>query len=234
MTINNNSIQSISPLVKGRSIRILPDKSGKIKINIHYLSNGMEHIKYVISKNTLSPTKKQKAQSKYMLIWDLDKAVTGKNIGLIIPSKLNPGDIVGRVSFFAPVSLLFFFVVLLIFSVLKNTNLHPMHYFFLAATFFSFHLMYSYFSDHINIFIAFFIAAFISLFLTTSYLIRFTSIKFSMFAAFIQFIYLIVFSYSFFFKGVTGLIVTIAAVITLFILMQLTAKVKWDTIFNKA
>lgn len=55
-----------------------------------------------------------------------------------------------------------------------------------------------------------------------------------MFSAFIQFIYLIVFSYSFFFKGLTGLIVTIAAVITLFILMQLTAKVKWDSIFNKA
>ncbi len=187
---------------------------------------------YDFPGNTLSPNKKQKNKSKHELIWNLDKSVTGKNIGLIIPGKLNPGDIVGRVSFFAPVSLLFFFVVLLIFSILLKTYLHPIHYFFLALTFFSFHLMYSYFSDHINIFIAFCLASLISLFLTISYLMRFTSIKFSAFTALIQFIYLIVFSFSFFFKGVTGLIVTITAVITLFILMQLTAKVKWDSIFK--
>jgi len=39
-------------------------------------------------------------------------------------------------------------------------------------------------------------------------------------------------SFSFFFDGITGLIVTICAVTTLFILMQLTAKQNWNRVFN--
>jgi hypothetical protein len=47
-----------------------------------------------------------------------------------------------------------------------------------------------------------------------------------------QLIYLVLFNYAFFFQGFTGLAVTIGAVITLFVLMQLTAKVDWDRVFG--
>ena len=49
-----------------------------------------------------------------------------------------------------------------------------------------------------------------------------------------QFIFLVLFSYSFFFKGFTGLSVTIGAIATLAVLMQLTGKINWSEKFLKA
>ena len=42
-----------------------------------------------------------------------------------------------------------------------------------------------------------------------------------------QFAYIVLFSYSFFFEGLTGLTITIGAIITLALLMITTAKVTW-------
>ena len=39
------------------------------------------------------------------------------------------------------------------------------------------------------------------------------------------------FSYAFFYEGFTGLAVTIGAIITLFILMQVTARINWSEVF---
>jgi len=41
----------------------------------------------------------------------------------------------------------------------------------------------------------------------------------------------IIFSYTFFFKGYTGLAITVASIVTLAILMHATAKVDWETRF---
>jgi len=46
-----------------------------------------------------------------------------------------------------------------------------------------------------------------------------------------QVIYLILFSYAFFFEGFTGLAITIGAILTLFITMQMTARVRWTEKF---
>jgi len=48
-----------------------------------------------------------------------------------------------------------------------------------------------------------------------------------------QFIYLVLFSYAFFFKGFTGLAVTIGSIVTLFVVMQMTGKIKWAEKFAK-
>ena len=40
------------------------------------------------------------------------------------------------------------------------------------------------------------------------------------------------FGYSFFLEGYTGLTVTIGAIVTLFVLMQSTAKVDWEAAFT--
>jgi hypothetical protein len=48
-----------------------------------------------------------------------------------------------------------------------------------------------------------------------------------------QIIYLVVFSYSFFYKGFSGLIITIISVLSLFFIMQLTGKIDWHKIFNE-
>jgi len=47
-----------------------------------------------------------------------------------------------------------------------------------------------------------------------------------------QFVFLVLFSYAFFFKGFTGLAITVGAIVALFIVMQLTAKVDWAEKFR--
>jgi hypothetical protein len=43
-----------------------------------------------------------------------------------------------------------------------------------------------------------------------------------------QLVFLVLFSYAFFFDGYTGLTVTIGAIVTLFVLMQVTSRVDWS------
>jgi hypothetical protein len=43
-----------------------------------------------------------------------------------------------------------------------------------------------------------------------------------------QLIYLVLFSYAFFFEGFTGLAVTIGAILTLFVVMQMTGRIRWE------
>jgi hypothetical protein len=46
-----------------------------------------------------------------------------------------------------------------------------------------------------------------------------------------QFVFLVLFSYAFFYEGYTGLTVTLGAIVTLFVLMQATARVDWAAVF---
>jgi inner membrane protein involved in colicin E2 resistance len=176
----------------------------------------------------LSPTTKTRSGRGWLLTWRYSNLVTGYRIGMLMPEKLQPGPLAGRISYFAPVSLLFFFFLIFIITTLRGIDLHPMHYFFLATSFFAFHLLLAYLVDHISIHAAFAICSAVSIFLVVSYLRiaigpRFAFVE----AALTQFIYLVLFSYAFFFKGFTGLAITIGAIITLFVVMQLTARIDW-------
>ena len=194
-----------------------------------------DFLKYDFPGRTIPYTTIRETEKETEFEWQFDKTVTGKNIGIIVPEETNPGERAARISFFAPISLLFFFVVMTIFGILTKQNLHSMHFFFLAATFLSFHLVYSYSSDHVSMYIAFGIAALVSCFLTFSYLARVKDRKYSFIAMLLQLLYLVLFSWSFFYKtdsglGITGLTVTIVSVLTLFVLMQLTAKLDWKNL----
>src|SRR4030081_1907259 len=154
---------------------------------------------------------------------------------MTMPEKLQPGPLAGRISFFAPVSLFFFFFVMLIITTLRGVDLHPMNYFFLAAAFFSFHLLLAYLVDHVSIHVAFVICSIVSIALVVSYLRLVVGLQFAAREAGIaQFIYLVLFSYAFFFKGFTGLAVTIGAIVTLFVVMQITGRLNWSQQFRKA
>jgi inner membrane protein involved in colicin E2 resistance len=119
--------------------------------------------------------------------------------------------------------------VLLILGILRRRNLHPMHYFFLSAAFFSFHLLLAYLVDHIDLHVAFAIASTTSVFLVVSYLRVVGGQRFAFRqAGLAQLVYLVLFNYAFFFEGYTGLTVTVGAVVTLFVLMRLTAAVDWS------
>ncbi len=184
--------------------------------------------------NTLSPTEKQIKGNGWELNWRYKNLVSGYNIAMAMPAKLQPGPLAGQISYFAPVSLFFFFFVMFIITTLRHLDLHPMNYFFLAAAFFSFHLLLAYLVDHISIHLAFLICSIVSLGLVVSYLRLVVGLRFALREAGIaQIIYLVLFSYAFFFKGFTGLSVTIGAILTLFVVMQTTARLNWRQQFSR-
>jgi len=150
---------------------------------------------------------------------------------MTMPEKLQPGPLAGEISYFAPVSLFFFFFLMFIITTLRNIDLHPMNYFFLAAAFFAFHLLLAYLVDHISIHAAMIVSSVVSVALVVSYLRLVVEIRFAALEAGAQLIYLVIFSYAFFWKGFTGLAITIISVITLFVVMQATGKVKWSKKF---
>ncbi|HLO00316.1 MAG TPA: inner membrane CreD family protein [Pyrinomonadaceae bacterium] len=183
--------------------------------------------------NTLSPSQKHETASGWDLTWSYKNLLSGYQIAMVMPEKLQPGPLAGRISFFAPVSLFFFFFLMLIITTLRGIDLHPMNYFFLAAAFFSFHLLLAYLVDHVSIHVAFAIAAIVSVFLVVSYLRLVVGLHFaSREAALAQLVYLVMFSYAFFLKGFTGLAITIGSVATLFVAMQVTGRIRWADKFT--
>jgi inner membrane protein involved in colicin E2 resistance len=81
---------------------------------------------------------------------------------------------------------------------------------------------------------AFAVAAAASVFLVVSYLRLVAGMRSAfLHAGVAQVVFLVLFSYAFFFEGYTGLTVTLGAVLALFVLMQLTARVDWGSVFAK-
>ncbi|MEY2537979.1 MAG: hypothetical protein QOG67_1719, partial [Verrucomicrobiota bacterium] len=202
---------------------------GTAVFKVNYRSQGMDDWQYSLGKdvsqvrnltlrmktnftdidfpdNALSPTYKRRTDNGWELTWRYTNLVSGYDIAMAMPGKLQPGPLAGEISYFAPVSLFFFFFVIFIISTLRGVDLHPMNYFFLAAAFFAFHLLLAYLVDHISIHLAFLICSMVSIGLVVSYLRLVVGLQFAIREAGIaQFIYLVLFSYAFFFKGFTGL-----------------------------
>lgn len=154
---------------------------------------------------TISPSEKTREGRGYRLRWAFESLAAGKHIGIDPPNRLNPGPVTARITFFAPVSLLFFLTVMVILGVLSGQNLHPMNYFFLAAAFFSFHLLLAYLVDHLEMATAFAIAATTSVFLVVSYLRVVAGLRAALVrAGLAQLVFLVLFSYAFLLRGLHG------------------------------
>jgi hypothetical protein len=184
-------------------------------------------------ENTISATERRRAGDGWELTWAYQNLLSGFPIAMAMPEKLQPGPMAGQISYFAPVSLLFFFFMIFFLTTIRGIPVHPMNYFFLACAFFAFHLLLAYLVDHISIHAAFAISSVVSMFLVISYLrlvvgMRFAAVE----AGLAQLVYLVLFSYAFFFKGFTGLAVTIGAIISLFVVMQMTGRIRWDQRFG--
>ena len=229
---------------------------GEIPIHIAYKSRGLDRWLYSFSdgittvknfslmavtdfseydfpQQTISASSKTPSKNGWELGWTFNNLVSDFDIGVEMPGKLNPGPLASRMSYFAPVSLLFFFTTLIVLGAVTNRNLHPMHYFFLGASFFSFHILFAYLVDHLLLELSFIIAALVSLALVATYLYRAAGGWFAAWVSIAQLVFLVMFSYAFFFEGYTGLVITIGAILTLAIMMQLTAKVDWAEVFRR-
>jgi inner membrane protein involved in colicin E2 resistance len=226
-----------------------------VKLRVSYRSQGLESWRYSFGQdvnpvqnfhlrmttnfrdidfpdNTLAATTKREAGTGWQLDWNYTNLVSGYEIAMAMPEKLQPGPLASQISFFAPVSLFFFFFLIFIITTLRNIDLHPMNYFFLAGAFFAFHLLLAYLADHLDIHVSFAIASLVSVFLVVTYLRLAIGMQFAVReAALAQGIYLVLFSYAFFFKGLTGLAITIGAILTLFVVMQMTGRIRWSEKF---
>jgi inner membrane protein involved in colicin E2 resistance len=168
--------------------------------------------------------------SGWTLQWDYKEVIDARNIAMDMPKVLSAGPVLARITFFAPLSLALFFTVLLVFGVLRKRHLHPVTYSFLAGGYFSYYLLLAYLADLINLHTAFAISAVVSLTLVCGYIHVAAGRVLSIVAAVAQGSYMIVFSYGFFFDGLTGLTLTITGILTLAMLMMATAKVDWEKV----
>lgn len=225
---------------------VVPPKSS-VPLKVTYETRGMDTWRYVFTDasrvtqfelalttdfeeinfpcGTGSPTARDEAAHLYA--WSYPDVLSAPGIGMDMPKVLNAGPVAARISFFAPVSLVFFFTVLLIVGMLRGVNLHPMNYFMLAAGCFAFQLLFAYLVDLVPIHLSFGISAVVSLVLVCAYIGAVGGRAMFWVAVPAQLAYMVLFSYSFFFDGLTGLTITIGAIITLGLLMLLTAKVNW-------
>jgi hypothetical protein len=163
----------------------------------------------------------------WILTWKYPDVLAAQSIGMEMPKLLNAGPVASRIAFYAPVSLLFFVTIVMLIGALKGVPLHPMQVFFVCAGFFSFHLVLAYLVDLLPLVASFALATVISLALVCGYLRAVGGNTLFKVAVPAQFAYLVLFSLSFFFDGLTGITLTACAVATLALLMILTAKVDW-------
>ncbi len=178
---------------------------------------------------TLLPTAEERDGDGWRLDWRYATLVTGSGIGMTFPYPLQPGPVAERITFWAPVALFFYFFVMLVIVTLREIDLHPINYFFLAASFFAFHLLFAYLVDRIPLAAAFAICSAVTLFLTISYLRLVVGLKFAAVeSGLAQLIYLVLFSYALFNEGWSGLTITIGAILTLFVVMQATGRIDWS------
>lgn len=230
-----------------RTITLAPGQAARV--NVSYGSQVLDEWWYVFGANVaqvrnlkltmltdfddidfpddaISPTAKEKTDDGWKLTWEYSNLISGVQIGMVMPSKLNPGPFVSRVSFFVPVSLFLFLFFMFMITTLREIKIHPMNYFFVSAAFFAFHLLLAYLVDHIDIYAAFSISAVVSILLVISYMRLVVGMRFALIeTGLAQLVYLVAFSYAFFLEGYTCLTITVLCIVTLFVMMQLTGKI---------
>lgn len=185
-------------------------------------------------EGTLSPSAKERAGRGWRLVWDYGTLVASADLGVAMPQRLNPGPWVSRVTFFAPVSLFLFFFAVFVLSLLRGVRLHPMHYFFLGAACFAFHLLLAYLVDHVAVGTAMLVASVVSVGLVMSYVRLVAGARFAVVeVGGAHLVYLVAFAATFFLEGVTGLAVALLSIATLFVTMQATGRLDWEAVFDR-
>jgi hypothetical protein len=203
--------------------------SGTSQVRAFHLAVDTDFGSVDFPAGTLSPSTQQRGARGWHGDWSFASLVASQPVGILLPQKLNPGPLASKITFFAPVGLLFFFFVVAVLAAAGKRRIHPLNYFFFGCAFFAFHLLFAYLVDHLAIVPAFAVASLTSLALVVSYARLFVGWRFAlgeMAAA--QIIYLVLFSFTFFWAGFTGLAITIGAIVTLFVMMQFTGRVSWD------
>ena len=252
----NDSAAQAAPGTSGVVTRaILLPASGAVTLHTGYRTRGTNTWKYFFPDSrriagfkltmrtnfpeinfpvgTGSPSHRSQNQDGFTLVWDYPDVIAAPAIGMDMPKRLNAGPVAARIAFFAPVSLLFFVTIVLLVGGVRGISLHPMHVFFIAAGFFAFHLLFAYLVDLLPLVPSFGIATACSMLLVCGYLKAVGGNVLLKIAFPAQAVYLVLFSASFFIDGLTGITLAVLGVVTLALLMLLTARIDWKTFFIK-
>ena len=182
--------------------------------------------------NTMSPSETIPVESglgnEYTISYKFNNLITTQDIGIIIPEKTNDGSIIGRILLFSPLALFFFLIVFLISERALRLELHTIHYLLILSGFGIFYILLLYLVDYAG-FIASFAAslalsivvlsAYVWLVKKVGYLVLYTLFACFMFQGF--------FSIGFYFTPHTGLIITIAVILTVIGIMLASSKIDW-------
>jgi len=183
---------------------------------------------------TMSPARHGPVEGGWRGTWESAQIVGTQTIGLELPQRLNPGPFAAQLTFFAPVSLLFFFFVSAILLAAEGRSIHPMHHFLIGCAFFAFHLLFAYLIDHLAVGVSFAIASVVALALVVSYARLFVGLRSAVLRLGVpQLVFLVLFSWTFFWRGFTGLAITVGAIVTLFVVMQMTGRLDWSHVLAK-
>ena len=143
--VENEKVQDLKPMA-GQIVEKMEFGPNETKtVEISYSSQGMDEWWYVFGDdvehvqdlnltmltdfvgidfpdNSISPTHKVRKDGGWELKWEYADLISGLQIGMAMPEKINPGPFVSRVTFFAPVSLFLFFF--LMFIIMNNIQKH--------------------------------------------------------------------------------------------------------------
>lgn len=253
--VDGVAVTNVVDPASGSVSTTVPVKPGqKVDFRVGYKSRGMDEWRYVPTAGvgqikdfslvmttdfadidypsfTMSPSSRTRDGAGWKLDWTFSQLVSGHAIGMTMPKRIQPGPLASEMSFSAPISLGFFMVWIFVLGLLKKVDVHPINHLFLAAAFFSFHLLFGYSADHLPVEYAFGVSAIVSTVLVVSYLRLAVGSRFAFVeAGLAQLLYLVGFSLAHFWEGYTGLTVTVLGIITLFALMQLTGRIRWGEV----
>jgi len=256
--VGGNDFAATATVENGAARAVVPVEPGQeLQISVAYQSRGRDSWAYAPAQGpsvlqdftlrmrtdfadidfpaqSLSPSERTRDGSGQALVWRFAHLVTGQSIGMVTPQRVQPGELASSLALSAPISLGFFFAVIFLLATLREIEIHPMNYLLLAAAFFAFHLLFAYTADRLPVELAFALASAISIALVVSYLRLVVSNRFAFVeAALAQLVYLVGFSLAHFWQGLTGLTVTVLAVVTLAMVMQLTGRLRWSEVLAR-
>ena len=214
---------------RGRDTWTYQPTAGVGQVEAFHLALTTDFLDLDFPPGTMSPSTRTPTGGGETLTWDFTRLVSSQGMGVVTPTRIQPGELASEMSYSAPISLGFFMLWMFVLSLLRGIDLHPINHLFLAAAFFSFHLLFAYTADRLPVEACFALASVVSVTLVVSYLRLVVGPAFALReAGLAQMLYLVGFSLAHFWDGYTGLTVTVLGIVTLFVLMQLTGRIRWS------
>ncbi|MCA9781333.1 MAG: inner membrane CreD family protein [Candidatus Eremiobacteraeota bacterium] len=178
---------------------------------------------------SVSPDNREEVDDGWKMTWNYRNLLTGSQIGVEMPKKPNPGPALIDICRYGPLGLLLFFTAVAICSVADGRSPHPMHFAFLGAGFFSFHLLLVYLGDVVGVSGAFGLAALVAILLNYHYGTLALGVEFARTRLLpVLFLYLVLFSATFMVEGKRGLLLVMLMIFSLHLLMRVSGKVDWS------